>query len=53
MARSTSRDTRTEAGEDELQLSQLFRHLPVAVLKAKPTGTREAGAKGRSRREPS
>jgi (1->4)-alpha-D-glucan 1-alpha-D-glucosylmutase len=36
----------TEAGEDELQLSLLFRHLPVAVLKAKPTGTRKPAGKG-------
>jgi (1->4)-alpha-D-glucan 1-alpha-D-glucosylmutase len=28
---------KTDAGEDALQLSQLFRHLPVAVIKAKPT----------------
>jgi (1->4)-alpha-D-glucan 1-alpha-D-glucosylmutase len=37
---------RTEAGEDELQLSQLFRHLPVAVLKAKPTGMPKPMRKG-------
>jgi len=30
---------KTAAGENEFQLSQLFRHLPVAVLNAKPTGT--------------
>ena len=36
MARYTKDITEyeTEAGEDELQLSLLFRHLPVAVLKA-------------------
>ena len=53
MARSTSRDTRTEAGEDELQLSRALP--PPACRGAQGEAHRhaEAGAQGRSRCEPS